>query len=114
MRKIIFPILLTAFFIAGCSAPKKATQQNNNSSTISDFSKDGSSFEKAILINEKSETPGIAAEYRWLREHFSGYIFLGQSLNMYKKKPYDILKIKTTDGVEKTIYFDISKFFGKF
>jgi hypothetical protein len=39
------------------------------------------------VINEKSESAGV---------------------------PYDIITIFTEDRVEKEVYFDISKFFGKF
>jgi len=75
---------------------------------------DGSSYEKAIVIQEKSETPGVNAEYKWIAEHYPGYSRGMQSLNFYNKKPYDIITIKTKDGEEKKIYFDISNFFGKF
>jgi len=37
-----------------------------------------------------------------------------QSLVFKNNKPYDILSIKTADGTEKKIYFDISNYFGKF
>jgi predicted RNA-binding protein associated with RNAse of E/G family len=114
MRKIILTIILTVFFIAGCSGPKKVSRQVNNSSVVSDVSRDGSSYENAIVITEKSETPGVDAEYKWLKEHFPGYSFIEQSLRNFKKKPYDVLKIKTAEGVEKEVYFDISNFFGKF
>lgn len=32
---------------------------------------------------------------------------------MHEGKPYDVIKIETADGVEKLIYFDISKFYKK-
>lgn len=75
---------------------------------------DGSSFEKAVFINEKTETAGIGAEYVWLRQNYPGYKLVQQSLAFEKEKPYDIMDIKTADGEKKSIYFDISKFYGKF
>jgi hypothetical protein len=76
--------------------------------------KDGSSFENAVIIQETTESKGVDAEYKWLRDNFPGYKSGGQSLDDYKGKPFDIITITTSDGKEKSIYFDISGFFGKF
>jgi len=70
--------------------------------------------EKGRVININNETAGIATEYEWLRNHFPGYQNLGQSLVNEKNKPYDVLKIKTSEGKILSVYFDISKFYGKF
>src|SRR6478735_7045405 len=74
---------------------------------------DGSSYEKAIIINETNTSDGVAAEYKWLRKHYPGYKFLRQALSPYKDKYYDILFIKYK-GKKKAVYFDISNFFGKY
>jgi hypothetical protein len=37
-----------------------------------------------------------------------------QALSHYKNKPYDIITIKTSEGKEIDVYFDISNFYGKF
>ena len=73
-------------------------------------SEDGSSFEKAIVIQAKSETEGVGAEYAWLKDHHPGYTRKEQALSFDKGKSYDVLTIKTTDGGEKVVYFDISGF----
>lgn len=75
---------------------------------------DGSSYEKAIVIQETSEMKGVDAEYNWLSLYYPGYRRGMQSLVTHDKKPYDILTITTANGVEKKVYFDISKYFGKF
>jgi hypothetical protein len=75
---------------------------------------DGSSFEKAVYITEAQETPGIHAEYAWIRNKYPGSKTRGQSLNIHEKKPYDIIHITTADGKDIDVYFDISKFYGKF
>ena len=109
-------VLAFAMLVSSCSTTKKSTSnsQTVNSSTVSNPEADGSSFEKAIIINKKNETDGVAEEYKWLREHYPGYTFRSQSLNYKDKRSYDILKIKTQSGEEKSIYFDITNFFGKF
>ncbi len=67
----------------------------------------GLSFEDAISVKSVSE------EYAWLRKNYAGHTFIMQSLNFNNGKPYDILKIITAGGETKSIYFDISSFFGK-
>lgn len=118
MRKTILISAVFIFLLSACSTSKKTAQSVTNSPTtsvsVTDEQRDGSSYEKAIVIKEKSETPGVSAEYKWLKEKYPGYTFTGQSLSTYKKTPYDVIKIKTADGEEKTVYFDISNFFGKF
>jgi hypothetical protein len=104
--------LLILTFIISCIFSCSTTKNVSNASNAR--GKDGSSFEKAIIIDKNNETEGVAAEYEWLRKNYPGYQNQGQSLVYNNDKPYDLLKIKTADGTSKSIYFDISKFFGKF
>jgi len=114
MKKIAL-IPLIALAIA-CHSSKHATttpaagaEQSSSTGT-----RDGSSYENAIVINEQHEGPGVDAEYKWIRQHYPGSKTMGQALANKNGKPYDILTIQTADGTEKKIYFDISNFFGKF
>ena len=114
MKKIAFVMLLA--IATACSTTKHTAGSANNPTTAITppiAGADGSSFEKAIVIQETSETTGGAAEYKWLRENYPGYKMGMQSLVTHDKKPYDILAITTADGVEKKVYFDISNYFGK-
>jgi len=117
MRFFILPLAIFLIF-SSCSSSKKtnatAGSTTSSISTRSSGEADGSSFEKAIVIDEKSETKGVNAEYAWLKKNYPGYSFKSQSLNHKGKVPYDIITIKTADGETKNIYFDISRFFGKF
>jgi len=70
--------------------------------------RDGSSFEKAIIVES------IAQEYEYVRKVCSDCQLLGQYLSSNKKKYYDILKLKKSNGDEVSYYFDISKFYGKY
>lgn len=76
--------------------------------------RDGSSFQKAIIIHETGEMTGVSAEYKWLKTHYPGYSSEKQSLMMVNKAPYDVLHIKNAEGDEKDVWFDISRFYGKF
>ncbi len=95
LKKIGLIICLIIF--ASCSSTKN----------IGNVQRDGSSFEKAIIAKS------ISAEYEYVRKVCSDCQLLGQSLVFEKKKPYDILKLKKSNGAEVSYYFDISKFYGK-
>jgi len=118
MKALFFSLLLVTAALTSCSHSKKAT--SNSSTTISstnpsdNSANDGSSYEKAIVIEETSETKGVSAEYAWLKKNYPGYKVISQSLSQKDNKPYDILRIQTADGTKKEVYFDISNFFGKF
>jgi len=119
MKKFLILCLLPAFLFA-CSAQKKTTKtakstranttiaaESSTDSTAIGVQRDGSSYNNAIIINAKGESEGVNKEYEWLKKNYPGYKMEMQSLNIYKDKPYDILSIKTADGAEKKIYFDI-------
>ena len=61
---------------------------------LQDGTRDGSSYEKAIIIKDTTESKGIKAEYAWLSEHYPGYKMKKQALSYNNGKPYDILYIK--------------------
>jgi hypothetical protein len=107
-------IFISIGFMFSCST-HKAMIDNSNKTNIRDVTVwEGSSYETAVIIEKTSETEGVEAEYQWIRDHFPGSQVLSQSLNFYKEKPYDILQITTNQGEAVSIYFDISKYFGKF
>lgn len=112
MKYTIALLCLCLLLFGSCSSSKHTTSQSTNTSTSTG---DGSSEQNAVVINETGETAGVADEYAWLRNHYPGYTFEKQSLVFSKDgHPYDVLDIKTSDGQKKEVYFDISKFFGKF
>ena len=102
-----------ALLLASCNTSKKITDQTSAVTSVSTVN-DGSSFQKAIIIKEKTEGKGVDAEYDWLRQNYPGYKLKKQMLADNKKVPYDIIEIVTADGQTKEVYFNISSFFGKF
>ncbi len=114
MRKLIALFALVSLIIS-CSPTRKISNETNNHNKTSEvIEKDGTSYDKAIIIKAKSESTGVGAEYAWLSKNYPGYQSKGQSLVFQNKKPYDIIEIVTASGEEKSIYFDISNFYGKF
>jgi|WetSurMetagenome_2_1015567.scaffolds.fasta_scaffold11907_4 hypothetical protein len=70
-------------------------------------------MDKALVVREKTESTGVAAEYRWLAAHYPGYEMNQQSLLLEKGRPYDLLEIVDAGGSAHSVYFDISGFFGR-
>lgn len=96
MKKIIL-LALISFTLFNCSSTK--TQST----------KDGSSFENAIKVNDVSE------EYQIVRSKCADCKLQGQGLVFSDKdKPFDVLTFIKPSGEEVKYYFDISRFYGKF
>ncbi len=75
---------------------------------------DGSSFEKAIIVKAPDEQSGVHAEHEYIRQHFPGSAEGSQGLQSSKGRHYDVMNFTTADGTMKTLYFDITAYFGKF
>ena len=114
MKNLLMLVMLSSLLIS-CSSTRNVSgeiKKQDNASVVTE--NDGSSYETAIVIREKTESKGVSAEYAWLRQHYPGYRSEGQLLSYNNDKPYDIIHIVTANNEKKTIYFDISNFFGKF
>jgi hypothetical protein len=113
MKWLIAPFIFLVFF--SCGTAKKTTNASSSGSIVSNKTdNDGSSFEKAIVIEEKTESAGVAAEYAWLRKNYPGCRFNGQALTIKDKIPYDILDVVTAGGEKRKFYFNLSNFYGRF
>jgi tetratricopeptide (TPR) repeat protein len=76
--------------------------------------RDGSSMQSAIVIEASTENEGADAETRWMRRNFPGWKLGTQDLvDGQDGKKYDVIELTGPNGARKTIYFDISRFFGK-
>ncbi|MBB3186912.1 hypothetical protein [Microbacter margulisiae] len=114
MKKVIL-FIFVALLIASCSTTKRFSNATAPAQTVlaNNAGRDGSSYQKAIIIHASSESTGVPAEYQWLKNHYPGYQTKMQTLVFHQKKPYDIIEIVTAEGQDKNIYFDISNYFGK-
>ncbi|MCI0460519.1 MAG: hypothetical protein L0Z62_26495 [Gemmataceae bacterium] len=68
--------------------------------------RDGSSPDKAIVVGS------IGEEYAWMQRHCPGFQPGMQALQEINGKSYDVLTWHNEKGEERTVYFDISRFFG--
>ena len=107
------------FLLISCCVKYQAhgqkTTRNIDSTATSKINagNDGSSYEKAVIILQKTEGKGEDAEYAWLQKKYPGYKSEMQKLIFYHGKPYDLFQLTTVTKKEVTAYFDISNFYGK-
>jgi hypothetical protein len=74
----------------------------------------GSSIATAIqLPGVQRETQGVDAEYAYIQKNFPGWKLKSQALLADKGKQYDSLSLTGPGGATKTIFFDITPWFGK-
>lgn len=113
MKKIVILIVIT-FASVSCSLIGKSADDRSAKEAANVSVNDGLSYEKAVILNENNSHKGVSAEYKWLKQNYSGYSILDEKISFFDNKPYDIFTIKTKEGEEKNIYFNISAFFGSF
>ena len=118
-RPLIFLVFVFPFF--ACASGRKSgagTPASPGTSATSvapaDSIRDGSSFDRAIIIKDTDETAGVHSEYQWIRDNYPGYSTEKQSLVAHQGISFDVLVIRNQDRTEKTVYFNISRFYGKF
>ena len=78
----------------------------------------GDTIETAVIIRgAPDEALGVGAEYRYLAQQFGqpgvDWELVGQELLESARRRYDKVHVKLADGTERTIFFDITGFFGK-
>ncbi len=75
---------------------------------------DGFSLKTAIVIlNAKGEDNGVRPEYHWIAAHYPDWKVRGQVLLRGEHGIYDKIICVWPDGKTIDIYFNISRFFGK-
>lgn len=77
----------------------------------------GDSVEEAVVINAPNSEIGIPLVYDYLARRFGmqgrDWHFRKQSLLQEKGRCYDRLDVTLADGAERSVFFDISAFFGR-
>jgi len=96
---MLFRSIVLILLVVGASCP--------SSKNTSDIVRDGSSIKKAIIVRS------VAEEYEYVRKLCPDCELQMQMLIFDKKKPYDVLEVKNSEGETISYYFDISKFYGK-
>jgi hypothetical protein len=108
--KILLSFLLFGLLLVSCGTTKNASNQKD----VSFSGGNGLLYSTAVVVNAKNESSGVAAEYTWLKANYPGYKVEKQAMINHEGKLYDKMDIVTSNGRNKTIYFDITFFYGKF
>jgi hypothetical protein len=122
IRPLLFVLLVSVCI--SCANSKNVVSSGNKASNSSmsagqavepvpNDQRDGSSFEKAIVLNEKSTGAGIKAEYAWVKEKYPDSKVVKQALMHKGKRSYDVLTVQKAAGGTEEVYFDITSFYGK-
>ena len=74
----------------------------------------GLTIETAIVLEDAtSELNGVSAEHAYTSKHYPGWRWKTQSLVEHEGRPHDVIELVGPNGETKTIYFDITNWFGK-
>jgi len=99
------------------STPSEAPQKpapRTGKKGISFQGGDGSSMAKAVVIKgAQNSFTGVAAESRWIRQNHPDWRKMKQALLSEGGKHFDRIEYRTPGGETRTVYFDITDFFGK-
>jgi hypothetical protein len=114
-------LLIIILLAAGCesqqsqkTAPAKESQSAGHPTVKAAVAGgDGSSIEKAVIIKAPDNFIGVRVEYAWIKKNCPGWQLEKQSAFKAGNKIYDKMEFRTPDGRLKTIYFDITDFYGK-
>jgi hypothetical protein len=100
--------LLCAFVLSlavGCaSGPDKASYVGGNGLSINS---------PVIIVGAKTLEEGFAAEKLWLDTHFPDATKTGQQFLALDDRRIDALDLKTADGKDVHVYFDVTEFLSK-
>jgi hypothetical protein len=113
--KTVNLLLAVIILLGACASPKKTTTKGALPTvTRADVLRGGTSFSNAVVIMVGSEKAGLSEEYKWLSNNYLGYALIRKTHVERASKHYDIIRIKTQRGHVKDIYFDSTRFWGKF
>ena len=73
--------------------------------------RDGSTIERAVLVDAPNSMEAIAFERQWLARHYPGWRKGRQSLRHQNGRAYDLIQISGPSSENKSIYFDITAAF---
>ena len=68
--------------------------------------------ETAIVIVGANNILGVMGERRWLRNRFPGHQLICQEMFKKDDQTFDKMEIEMKSGERKTVYFNITNFFG--
>jgi hypothetical protein len=108
--------------VAGCGStsppaapppPPTAGEPTPPPVTSSPAAVEGESLEAAVIVTANNEEDGIACENEWIYQHYGRFRRRSGGLASLAGRRYDVIKVELSDHTERTLYFDITDFFGR-
>jgi hypothetical protein len=107
--EVAVTVALATFALGGC-----ATTSDAGPGDASMYGGgDGTSCSQNVVVHARSERAGGRAEYAWIAARYPGYQREMQALMQCNGHPADQLRIRTAEGREIDLFFDISEYFGR-
>ena len=108
---VLFGLLLTTLPWAAAQCD---TAPTSIAATTESANEPGLTVETAIILEgATNELNGVQAEHVYTSKRYPGWKWRMQSLMNVGEKHYDIIELAGQKGETKTIYFDITSWFGK-
>jgi len=108
---VLFALLLPTLPWAAAQCD---TAPTSIAATTESANEPGLTVETAIILEgATNELNGVQAEHIYTSKRYPGWKWRMQSLMNVGDKHYDIIELVGQKGETKTIYFDISSWFGK-
>lgn len=116
-----FLLVSALLFFAGCESGDGTSSRTAQGSRMKELldrgvrfeGGNGNSINQAVIIKAPNELTGVRAEYEWIREHYPGWELEQQETISIQGRTYDMMDFRTPGGIDRTLYFDITDFFGK-
>ena len=74
---------------------------------------EGTTLETAVLVEAADENSGVAWENDWIWRHYGRFRKKQVNVLVAGDRRFDAIQVELADHTEKTLYFDITGFFGK-
>lgn len=106
-------LALAALALAGCATTSAAESASPSADPSMYGGGDGTRCAQAVVIHARDEKAGIRAESDWIAARYPGSEREAQGLMQCNGTPADRLRIRTAEGREVDLFFDISEYFGR-
>jgi hypothetical protein len=106
--------VIAASATVGAQAKELAPQMAAAPAAETIASEQGNSFDTAIVLEgATNELAGVQAESAYIAKHYPGWHQSMQALLNHNGRMYDRIDIVGPKGESKSLYFDITDWFGK-
>jgi hypothetical protein len=114
--RLVLVLASAAAPLAGCSTagnPSPGRRERPPAAASAPVVEEGASFDAAVLVEAGDEKSGVARENEWIFRHYGRFRKKTVALASLQERRFDVITVELSDHTEKTLYFDITAFFGK-